>query len=471
MPVANDSGSGRGGRSKGPKKEPLLTLPPAAGSQSSSGVTSASSSTATTPPSRALSGGVKGGAKAGSSAASSSSSTTSDYTKAQRARDTATRDRYIVDAEQMSGQIKALQSLLGPKGSFKDALKIRLRNIDRVLGQQMDDLDKAEGARNASLDADARNNALAQGDGTSRNDSNRSRERTMALAELAAQGGGESDALRAQLMSLRSGESNQAEIDRAFHDTERGINSSRLDLALDSHNARVNMVTEALADKEQLHTTFHNQLSETQTQLGNALGQQAEYYGLAIEANRNAHGPGVKTTTSTSSSASTKGGKSRGGLVKGGKGAGKPGYLDGSKGPDWQEPGGRLRPQLGGSRPDASDLSDPKGPQLQASPLHELGRGGKGGKLGKGGKGNGGGKKYGKGLKGAEAQASAESDAAFMAAANQQGKAWRNPGLPQDLKNWQPPAAQETTLPSSLLQNARTTMAVKAPEGATLRKW
>jgi hypothetical protein len=352
----------------------------------------------------------------------------------------------------MQGQIKALRAALGPKGEFKDALKKRLANIELVLGEQMDDLDKAEKARSGSLDADQANNEMAAGDSSVLNETNRVRERASALSEAMTQGAGESDALRTQLMSLRNADANQNEINRAYHDGQRSINNSRIDLALDTHNARVNMVTEAMADKEQLWTTFNNQVSETWTQLGNALGQQAEYYGLAHESATLAGGGGKgkkgSRSSSSSSSSSSSGGKGdRGGRT----GVAQAG--DGGRGSAL----GQMN-----VRPTADSLKDPRDPK---GGLYSSGLGGT--KLEQGG----GGKKYGKGLRGDEARASAQSDRAFMAAAQAQGRAWKNPGLPQELQDWQPPEPEVKQLSNSLLSSARTTIAMKAPEGATLRKW
>jgi len=387
----------------------------------------------------------------------------------QRARDLSLRDRYIGDAEQMAGQIRALRHALGPKGDFKDALKKRLGNVERVLAEQMTDLGKAEAARSASLDADARNNEIAAGDSTLVNDANRIRERASAISEAMAQGAGESDSLKAQTMSLRSGAANQNEINRAFHDSQRSINASRLDLALDTHNARVNMVTEANADKEQLWTTFYNQSSETQTQLGNALGQQAEYYGLALEAGRNAGAPGGKSkSTSKSSSSSTSG-------SKGGKATGGP--LRTWHGEPVEERGGALGRVkagtsvpggigLGAVRGDEVEYDEPRGGLRFDSNLSATASATSGGKGGKGRRRN-----FGKGLKGDEARSSAQSDRAFMAAAKLQGRSWKNPGLTQELEDWQAPQFTEEQLSTSSLANARTTVAMAKPEGATLRKW
>jgi hypothetical protein len=105
-----------------------------------------------------------------------------------------------------------------------------------------------------------------------------------AMTEAMNNGAGESDMLRAQEASLRSWESNQHEIDRSYRDTLRSINSSLTDLTTDTKSARVNNVVQSNADRDQLWTNYHNQMSETYTQLGNVKGMQADYLGMANEA-------------------------------------------------------------------------------------------------------------------------------------------------------------------------------------------
>jgi hypothetical protein len=478
MPVAGGSGGsgGKGTKKGGRSQQPILVLPPAAVPTTQGATGGSAAGPSSTAGSRGSGSGVKSGSTSGSrsSASTSSSSSSYDYAAAQRQRDLATRDRYVEDASQLSGQIRALRHALGPKGEFKDALKKRLGNIDLVLGEQLADLDKAELARSASLATDEANNEKAAADSSMLNDTNRIRERASSIVEAMAQGAGESDTLKAQMMSLRNFDANQNEINRAFHDSQRSINASRLDLALDTHNARVNMVTEANADREQLWTTFYNQTSETQTQLGNALGQQAEYYGLAREAARNAGIKAGTVKTGSSSSTSSSSGTRHGGR-SGGQGSVKGGPVNGPR-PDIGGPAGPVRGMLGRTRagstvPSGVGLGAVTGTEVDygdapggtRSGLRSLG-GGKG-------KGKGGGKNYGKGLKGDEARATAQSDQAFMAAANAQGRAWKNPGLPSHLENWQPPTITEEQLNNGTFANARTNVALAKPEGATLRKW
>jgi hypothetical protein len=113
--------------------------------------------------------------------------------------------------------------------------------------------------------------------------SNRGRERANALSEVMAQGGGESDLLRAQGMSLRNWNANQNEVNRSFFDTLTSVNQSLNDLNVDTKSARVQAAQGMIADKAQLWNGYFDAKSEALTQLGNTYGQMAEYYGMADE--------------------------------------------------------------------------------------------------------------------------------------------------------------------------------------------
>jgi hypothetical protein len=274
-------------------------------------------------------------------------------------------------------------------------------------------------------------------------------------------------------MSLRSWEANQGEVNRSFHDSQRSINAARLDLDIDTQTARANVVSEANADRGQLWNEYYAQNAESLTQLGNTLGQQAEYYGLAAE-----QGAGI---------GGGKGGKDKGGKGKGGKDTGKPdkgGPSNTGIGRDGAGPTRSVlgRPKAGGSLGPTGGLANPQGEGGHYAPGKggrdfdlEFGGGNGGGRGGRGGRGGGGGIKPAKLPKldrngNLQEQAASASDRAFMQATNWMGKAYDDPGL-GDLKNWQPIEPEVKNLNSSLLQNARTVVAQKAPEGATLRKW
>lgn len=461
MPVAGGRGGGTNQIGK-PKKDrdPIVKTPTA------STTLQPSSSVATSSPSRPGSaagtrgGGVLGASRGGrpstSSSSSSASSSTNAYLAAQRKSQAAAKNRYLEDASRLNGQIAALAEALGPKGEFKDALEKRLKGIDETLKEQTTELLGGFTERWSSLDADQLNNEIAAGDSSNENDTNRVRERRAALSEAAMQGAGESDQLLSQVMSLRNFEANQGEINRSYSDSARSIVASRIDLRADTRNALQNMAVEADADRQQLWDDYWQQSSETQVALGNALGQQAEYYGLAKE-------QGAKSVARADLAPGLGSGRGKG------KGRGK-GRVSGF---GMDEGAGGFEAE---NEPDTSYQSGGKGRgMLEFRTTTSTGgqgqatRGGKkkpgqNGTKSQGGKGN-------LGIDKAMDRAERESDEAFMKSSELMGRAYDPKGVPEWLKSWGPEITEPKQLGSSLLQNARTTIAQKRPEGATLRKW
>lgn len=229
-------------------------------------------------------GNSGGGAPKKSSGSTSKTTDPYAYAKAQQKKaEQKSSDRNLEQAHTIGLQVKALRLALGKKG-FVHQLNQKLRNVSLVTRQADHDLMKGYHDRVESLDATASDNEKSAGAQTYANLANRSRERANAMNEAAAQGAGESDLLRSQGMALRNWNANQNEVNRSYFDTLTSINSSLTDLTTDTRTARVNNVAQANADRDQLWTHYHDQRSETLTNLGNTLGQQAEYFGAAKEA-------------------------------------------------------------------------------------------------------------------------------------------------------------------------------------------
>lgn len=189
--------------------------------------------------------------------------------------------RYQQQADNLLAQARSLRYAL--RNSYGDALRQKLQNVNEILAAQDKTLMQGYRDRVQSLQGALDDNTKAAGSQTTGNAGNLARERNNALSEIAAQGAGESDALAAQMMSLRNWSANQTEIDRAQFDTLRSVNSGLTDLNVDTKAGRVNLQAQALADKEQLWTNYYNQRAETLTQLGNVLGQRADYLESAKE--------------------------------------------------------------------------------------------------------------------------------------------------------------------------------------------
>lgn len=247
---------------------PINTYPDSSSSSSSGSTKSGSGS----------SGGGGGGGTANDPYAAA---VRAQNRKERRAQHKAAR-RALQDAATIGRQAASLKAALGSEGFIK-ALNTGLANIARVQAQTDATLMQGYQSRLGSLDNAAADNEKAGAGQTVANLSNRGRERANALSEVAAQGAGESDALRAQQMSLRNWNANQSEVNRNFYDTLTSVNSSLHDLNADTKTARINNALQAEADRGQAYAGYYDQMSQTQTQLGNLYGQQAADYSAALE--------------------------------------------------------------------------------------------------------------------------------------------------------------------------------------------
>lgn len=266
-----------GGSNKGPK------YPTAPGGQSGSGSIPASGGSSGSGGSSSSSGSSGSGGSGGSGGGGGYS-----YAKAQ-AKAAA---RYRRQAENLEAQAKALKHAL--RVDLKKGLLQQLGDINQVSQQQDKIVRQGFRARMGSLLGAAEDNTKAAEGQTGINQQNLVRERNSALSEAMAQGAGESDALRAMMMSLRNWNANQTEIERGYFDTLRSIQSGQTDLETDTKTALVNNAIQRNSDKEMLWTNYYNQRSEIWTQLGNVRGQQADYYAMAAEMGK---GGGVKGAT------------------------------------------------------------------------------------------------------------------------------------------------------------------------------
>lgn len=114
-----------------------------------------------------------------------------------------------------------------------------------------------------------KDNEKNEHDSSFANLSNRAREATDSLAQLAAQGAGETDTLRGQLMSLRNWDANQGEINRSYYDTNRGINNSLVDLIAGTREDLVNAWNGKEDDLGEAYTTYYNQMADSWAKYGN----------------------------------------------------------------------------------------------------------------------------------------------------------------------------------------------------------
>ena len=199
-------------------------------------------------------------------------------------------------------QIVALEKLL--KTGFAAARNQKVANVKNLYKKQDAELVQGYNARMGSLSLAKRDNEKAEADASFGNLTNRARETTDLLAQSAAQGAGETDVLRTQLMALRNWDANQQDVNRSYFDTMRSTNTAMTDLTADTKHARVNLATEALADEEQVWANYYNQRADAYTQIGNIHSnptsdsynkKSTAFDSMAKEASSNWKNPGVGT--------------------------------------------------------------------------------------------------------------------------------------------------------------------------------
>lgn len=191
-------------------------------------------------------------------------------------------DRYMKQAMNLRVQAHAWKAILSKKG-FRKALMQKLENVDLRESQKDAELMDGYRERVGSLKKANEDNAKDVSSKTNANLMNASRERANALSEVALQGAGESDTLRAQGMALRNWNANQGEVNRAYFDTQTALNSSLTDLNVDTGSARFSVALEANEAREALWSNYYDRRSDALTQLGNTMGQISDYYAMANE--------------------------------------------------------------------------------------------------------------------------------------------------------------------------------------------
>lgn len=189
--------------------------------------------------------------------------------------------RFLEGAANLEAQAAAIRQALNV--DLASARDNNLADIDRVLGQQIAQLKLGATQRGEQFLATARDNEQATAGVAERGFSNLVRERQDSMTALLEQGAGETDTMRAMLMSARNWSANASEANRAFYDTQRSINQAITDLNIDTRTEMGRMYGGAEADKERTWQEFYNRRSEAFTQLGNIRGQQADYYAQAKE--------------------------------------------------------------------------------------------------------------------------------------------------------------------------------------------
>jgi hypothetical protein len=189
--------------------------------------------------------------------------------------------RYLESAANLELQAKALRHAL--KIDFAKARNNNLADVSLVLSQNLSALKAGAALRGADLLGTASDTQKATADTAEAGVSNAIRERQDTLTGILTQGAGETDTLRAMVMSARNWQENASENNRTYFDSIRSINSGITDLNVDTKNALIESNTNAEAERDRIWQNFYDRRSETFTQLGNVKGQQADYYAQAKE--------------------------------------------------------------------------------------------------------------------------------------------------------------------------------------------
>ena len=189
--------------------------------------------------------------------------------------------RYLVQAKNLEAQAKALQDAL--KTEFARARDQNLRDVALRISEQLGILKQDAALRAGTLISAAKDTEKATAGATEEGFGNLVRERQDSMTAVLEHGAGETDALRAMVMSARNWSANQSEINRGYFDTLASVNQGIVDLNVDTKSALANAAARGESDRESIWESFYGRRSETYTQLGNIRGQQADYYAQAKE--------------------------------------------------------------------------------------------------------------------------------------------------------------------------------------------
>ena len=189
--------------------------------------------------------------------------------------------RFLESAANLELQAKALRRAL--KTDFAKQRDQNLGDVSMVLAGQIAQLKLGAGQRAKTFLDAADNTTKATASSAEQGVSNLTRERAESMASILEQGAGETDAMRARLIAARNWQANAQEANRAFYDSMQTVNSGITDLNVDTRGAFANAHTSAEAERDRLWQEFYNKRSETFTNLGNVLGQKADYYAQAKE--------------------------------------------------------------------------------------------------------------------------------------------------------------------------------------------
>lgn len=199
--------------------------------------------------------------------------TVDPYAEMKAAQDAEQARQNQLGKDQSDAQNKATAEAVDAKHgllkNFEKQRDIKLANIAE--GYEASDANLLLGYRDAlrGLEGTRDDNDKSQADSSYANIVNTLRERSDILSEVASQGAGETDRLRAQLAALRNYDANQSEVDRSYFDTVRSINRAVGGLNIDTATSRKNLFDQRESDRESAWSNFYNQTADAWNEIFN----------------------------------------------------------------------------------------------------------------------------------------------------------------------------------------------------------
>lgn len=184
--------------------------------------------------------------------------------------------KYLKQAKNLESQAKAWKYAI--QTGLAKARDQNLSDVSMVLKSQLDQL-KAEGALRAQSFLESAGNAdKATASTAEQGLSNLVRERQDSMTAVLEQGAGETDAMKALLMSARNWAANAAESNRAYFDTMSSVNSGITDLNVDMKKTMSGAWVNSEAERDRIWQTYYDSKSKAQTELGNIRTAQLQNY-------------------------------------------------------------------------------------------------------------------------------------------------------------------------------------------------
>ena len=175
-----------------------------------------------------------------------------------------TADKKAADATKRS-----VDALHGQLAALDKSKNQSIANIDKRLKEGRALIDTAFQSLSGALLGSQADNEKSEHDQTYVNLANRGRERADILAETALQGAGETDVLKTQAMALRNWAANQAEVNRAYHDTQRSINTEKTSLNSNTKQNLHNLYAQANVDKTAVFDDYYKGQADVWNQIFN----------------------------------------------------------------------------------------------------------------------------------------------------------------------------------------------------------